>query len=322
MAVNHALPAYFDNCFFAAVNMGPAWSTMERLNWQFHMYTGIHKWTLILTGLFILWYGIKYLIMFSMSFRRKPESLIILNKIPTFVGMTMPQNNYKYFKRPLVKPHIPLVIYAGACSAFVLYMSLGRHNGATLWYFFQLFSPFFLVASVWLFSRSTFWPIICVPFLILNLNVISADQNYKIFNKKMPGWREVSSAISQHQHILNSPLIAPLLIEQNKDVYDDGQAEYFLPGGERNYWLKGRFKEDDRVFIQQMLFFQDIRNKVENKEFDMILLQPSLLPLGVADDIKKYYKFEGQVMLYAVQDAGLMPSPCGCQSNVLIPAGH
>jgi len=41
---------------------------------------------------------------------------------------------------------------------------------------------------------------------------------------------------------------------------------------------------------------------VENKEFDLIILQPGLLPLGVGDDIKKFYTFQGQALLYAPQD--------------------
>jgi len=273
MVVNQILPAYFDNCFFASANMAPAWMSVERLHEQIRIYTGLHQWTLLLVGAFILGYLIK-------NFQS------LLKKTPHTV---------KEFR-------FPLVLYAGICSAFVLYMSLGRHSGAMLWYFFQLFSPFLLISAVWLFNRSSLWPFLCVPFLIYNLHVITADQNYKCFNKSIPGWQEISTAISQHQHILNSPLIAPLMIEQNKDIVDDGQAEYFLPGGQRNYWMKGWLKEDERVYIQQMLFFDGIRHKVENKEYDLIILQPSLLPLGVGDDIRKYYKFEGQILLYAPQD--------------------
>jgi len=51
LAVNQILPAYFDNCFFTSLNMAPAWSTMERLNLQIHLYTGLHLWILILTGI-------------------------------------------------------------------------------------------------------------------------------------------------------------------------------------------------------------------------------------------------------------------------------
>jgi hypothetical protein len=131
---------------------------------------------------------------------------------------------------------------------------------------------------------------------------MTADQNYKWFYKQMPGWPELSMLISQHQHILNSALIAPILVEQNKQVFDNGQTEYFLPGGQRNSWMKNLFKEDSRVFIQQVLFFQNIKNIVENKGFDLIILQPNLLPAGVGDEIKKYYKFEGQLILYVPQD--------------------
>jgi len=269
--VNRTCQSYFDNCFFALSNMSHAWSTMERLQWQTGLYTGLHKWTLILIGAYILGY-----------------SWIRIRTLKTAGIRT--------------KFHVPLVLYAGLCAAFVLYISLGRHNGATLWYFFQLLSPFFLIAAVWLFSRTTLWPILCVPFLVLNLYALTADLDHKWFNKDSFGWPDVSVLVSSHQHILNSSLIAPLLVEQNKDVYDNGQAEYFLPGGDRHSWMVHLSKEDPRVIVQHMLFFQNIRNMVENKQFDLIMLQPSLLPMGVADDVKKFYKYEGQLIVYAIQD--------------------
>jgi len=303
--VNRLLPAYFDNCFFAAINMGPAWSSMERLHEQVVIYKHLHLWTFILMGLFILGYGFKNFKIWEVF---RGESLrafffrawqSYLKEITLFLKNAF---HNKKFSDPLIKLNFPIFIYAALCSSFVLYMSLGRHSGAMLWYFFQLLSPFVLIAAAWLFSSFLFWPIVCVPFLIYNLHVITDGHDYKWFNKGLIGWPQVTSIISQHQHILNSPLIAPILIEQNKEVFDNGQAEYFLPGGQRAKWMKGLFKEDDRVSVQMALFFQNIRSMVQNKEFDLIILQPSLLPLGVADDIRKYYKFEGQVFLLAPQD--------------------
>ena len=287
--VNHIFPAYFDNCFFAAINMGPSWSSMIRLHEQINLYTSLHKWVFILMGIFFIGYGIKAL--------RDSRNKIKKNILKIFFSFQL----FK-FKEPLIKLNFPLIVYAGLCSSFVLYMSLGRHSGAMLWYFFQLLSPFILIGAAWIFSRWAYWPLLCVPFLIYNLYIMTSDQNYKCFNENLQGWSEVSKIIRTHHCILNSPLIAPLLIEQHKEVFDNGQAEYFLPGGERHYWMKNLFKADDRVSVQMTLFFYNIRSMVQKKEFDLIILQPSLLPMGVADDIKKYYKFEGQFLLYAPAD--------------------
>jgi len=274
LIMNHCCSAYFDNCFFAALNMGKDWSTMERLYLQINMYTQIHLWTLILMGLLILGEIIRFILY------RKNNSITI-----TPIGN-----------------EIALILYAALCAAFVLYMSLGRHNGAMLWYFFQLLSPFLLVTAAWLFNRLSLWPLVCIPFLIYNLYTITSDEKYTYFDKNILEWDQIAPLIKNYQHILNSPVIAPLLIEQNKDIVDDGQAEYFVPGGARPPWLKKYLKEDNRVWIQQMMFFQNIRLMVENKLYDLIILQPGLLPLGVADDIRKYYKYEGQILLMAPQD--------------------
>jgi len=290
VVVNQTLPAYFDNCFFTSINMAHAWSSMQRLHEQVVKYGELHQWTFFLIGAIFLWHGFKTIHNYSWDNIKKNIKII-------FWSLRL-----KGLKEPLFKLDFPLVLYVGTCSSFVLYLSLGRHTGAMLWYFFQLLSPFVLIAAVWLFSRQAFWPILCVPFLIYNLYTMSADQNDKWFNKNMPGWPEVALVISQHQRILNSPLIAPLLIEQHKPIVDDGQAEYFGSGGQRIYWMKSIFKEDGRVMVQLMMYFQNIRAMVEKKAYDLIILQPSLLPLGVADEIQKYYKYEGQLILYAPGD--------------------
>jgi len=288
--VNSVLPAYFDNCFFSHINMEHSWASMERLHVQMVMYKDLHEPIFILLGLFILGFGFKYL---------RNNSWDIIKKTIASVFLSFRINK---IKEPLITIKLPLPIYIALCSSFVLYMSLGRHSGAMLWYFFQLLSPFLLAGAVWIFSRYAYWPFLCVPFLVWNLYIMTADQDYRLFDKNMTGWSQISMLISQHHIILNSPLIAPILIEQKKDVFDDGQAEYFLTGGDRTGWMKGLFKKDERVSMQLTLFFYNIRRMIENKEYDLIILQPSLLPLGVADDIRRYYKFEGQILLYAPAD--------------------
>jgi hypothetical protein len=291
--VNRLFPAYFDNCFFGHINMEPSWSTMERLYMQINLYSHLHQWMLILMGFFILWHAFKY----SVSLRTKPP-------IKTFGGKLrdLLKEIASSLKNDPRNDNIILILYAGVISALVLYKSLGRHNGATLWYFFQLLSPFLLMGSAWLFSRTVFWPLLCLPVLVYNLHILTLDENYKWFKKDMPGWPEISHVVDQYQNILNSSLIAPLLIEQGKQVTDNGMSEYFGSGGERTSWTKYFFKEDPRVDIQLGLFFKKIRERVENKQFDLIILQPSLLPLGVDEDVKKFYKYEGGLELYAPQD--------------------
>ena len=270
LMINQLLPAYFDNCFFTSLNMTAAWSSMERLHMQIDLYSHLHLWTFVLMGAFALGYGIKFIQDRSWT------------KIKGF--------------------DCPLVLYACLWSIFVLYISLGRHTGATLWYFFQLLSPYLLIGAAWIFSRVSFWPLACIPFLILNLLTMTKDQNYKYFDKNILEWQQVAYLINTHQHILNSPLITPLLIEQNKEFFDDGQTEYFMSGAARSGLTQKFFKEDFRVLYQGMVFFETIKSRVENQQFDLIMLQPSLLPEGVGDLIKKYYKYEGQILVYTPQD--------------------
>jgi hypothetical protein len=266
LLVNRLLPAYFDNCFFASFNMAHEWSSMERLIMQTHWYGSLYMWTLILMGIFA-----------ALSLRGSEATEAI-----SFKTVSLP-------------------LYAGAWSAFVLYISLGRHTGATLWYFFQLLSPYLLITAAWLFNRYAFWPL-AIPFLLLNLFTLTADEDYQLFNKNTSSWTDVNVLLDHYQHVLGAPAIVPLLVQQNREVFDNGQSEYFLPGGRRMGWTSRFLQDDQRVFLQEILFFNKIKSRVENKEFDLILLQPNLLPLGIGDDIRKYYKFEGQVVVYPPQD--------------------
>jgi hypothetical protein len=291
IAVNHLFPAYFDNCFFASLNMSHAWASTERLHEQIVKYAKLHQWTLVLLCAFMAVHVLKAIL-----------SKDSVSNIKSSMDGIFANLNLVKFKGPLIKVHFPLPLYAAACSSFVLYVSLGRHSGAMLWYFFQLLSPFLLICAVWVFSRQAYWSFVCLPFLILNLLTMTSDQNYRVFDKKMAGWSDIAAVISQHENILNTPLIAPLLVEQNKEVVDDGQAEYFGAGAGRPAWMNRLAQRDPRVDFQLFVFFYNIREKVEEKKYDLIILQPGLLPLGVGDDIKKYYKYEGGTMLYAPQD--------------------
>ena len=288
--VNNALPSYFDSCFFAMANMAPAWSTVKRLQMQLVMYTDLHKWLLMLIGAFAAGYAVK---VFTDGHLKK--------NIRNALNAALKSLNWKNPQKPLISINVHLMLYAGTCSSIVLLLWLGKHTGATLWYFFQLLSPFFLVGCAWLFSQNRLWPLLCVPVLVYNLHTVTADEKPQWFSKNTAGWPEISMLVSRHQHILNSSLIVPLLIEQDKEFFDNGQAEYFLPGGDRTSWMKLFFKEDPRVSRQLTMFFYKIKVLVQNKAFDIILLQPGLLP-GVGDDIRKNYKYEGEFPVYAPQD--------------------
>ena len=66
--------------------------------------------------------------------------------------------------------------------------------------------------------------------------------------------------------------------------------------------MKGWLKTDDRIMLQHLIFFENIKFMVENKAYDIIILQPGLMPMGVAQEIRKYYKSLGQANLYVPQD--------------------
>ncbi|MEI7998382.1 MAG: hypothetical protein WCH62_02615 [Candidatus Omnitrophota bacterium] len=289
--INAIFPAYFDNCFFAWLSIAPAWSTMERLLSQINSYVGIHKSILTLEAGILIYYICRWII-------SKPKISLNFKKIHSWQQLNL---NLKDLKEPLIKIDISLVLYAGLWSLAVLLLMLGKHGGATLWYFFQLLSPFFLIYTAWLCSRFKWWPLLCTPFLVYNLLQLTSDEKYEWFNKNAIGCHAIYDLVSHHNRILNSPVIAPLLIEQNKEVFDNGQSEDFLSGGKRSPFMANFFKEDPRVFTSQLLYLKKLETLVQNKEFDLILIQASYSP-NVPESIKTYYKMVTAFLVYVPQD--------------------
>ena len=149
---------------------------------------------------------------------------------------------------------------------------MGKHYGANLWYFFQLFSPFLAIFVAWLTGRFSLWPIVFSSLLIYNLFSLTSDDDYKYFNKNAIGWGTVEMLIKSNSSIFSSPLIDPLLIKNNREIFVDGATEFFSQGGRRQGLLGYVFQEDKRVDIAQALFNNKLQEMMKNKKFDLIII--------------------------------------------------
>ncbi len=265
--MNYFFPSYFDDCFFVNYNHSADVSMMIVLKRQLHQFADLHK-------------GIILLLMFSAFFALKDIK-----------GM---------FKKGA--PCLPLHIYAGICFAAVLLFSMGRHLGANLWYFFQLFSPFLVIAVAWLAGRLRLWMIPFSFLLVYNLFLLTSDDHYKYFDKgNTKGWKTVETLIRSRSQIFHSSLISPLLIQQNKVIYDDG-TDHFSQGGERHGWV-GRFlKEDNRVTEAQATLVAKVKMMMQADAFDLVILEAGYASDVMTNDMIKKYRYIGQMIVNSPQD--------------------
>ncbi|MBF0489420.1 MAG: hypothetical protein HQL15_02215 [Candidatus Omnitrophica bacterium] len=283
--MNKIFPSYFDNCFFVHSNSASEWESMERLVSQLKSYSYLHMGVLI----------------FIIGF--------LINRLYRFIRLgqwqTLQDNILGFPKRiqwfvaesPLIKGFLSLEIWAGICTFLVLVLSLGKHGGATLWYFFQLLSPFLLMAVAQLAASMSLWIWIAAPLFILSLHLLTVDDS---FDKQMDGWAEVQAIVNTNRHIFCSSLIAPLLLERNKEIFDSGQSEYFLYGAERRGFWGLLFQEDKRVYGAMSNYLNRIDQMIQHKEFELLIVcgYPSFLK----KDVERFYRKAGAFPLYVPQE--------------------
>ena len=111
----------------------------------------------------------------------------------------------------------------------------------------------------------------------------------------MEEWNTLEHLVSGHENILNSPLIAPLLIEQNKPVYDNGLSEYFKMGAYREDVItKTLFKQGGQVILQYYKFRNEVRDMIKRKEFDLVLIRKDYAPFAPVE-LPDYYQYLGEI---------------------------
>lgn len=284
VVMNKVFPLYFDNCFFTHSNYAAEWSSNERLQSQLKTYFQLHL------GVVMLMLGVFIYTVMRVIKSTKWQALNI--RILDFLKRLSLN-----FEAPLIKVKFPIDIFAGICTLLVLVLLLGKHRGATLWYFFQLFSPFFLMGVAQIICLINLWSLIALPFLIFNLYSLTVEHK---LDKQMEGWSHISSLINSKNEILCSPIIAPLLIEQNREIFDNGQSEYFLYGGQRKGFWRSFLKDDQRSRMAMAIYLSKLRQMIQHKEFDLLIMSGSAP--SVKEDIMKYYKYMGDFSVYAPQD--------------------
>jgi len=108
--------------------------------------------------------------------------------------------------------------------------------------------------------------------------------------------------IESNENILNSPAIAPLLIENNKRLYDSGQTEYYLYMANRveNQFFNSLAKYDfinsrlskykSKIIKSAKDYNRDINEQLKNKKFDVVILTDMRSPVVSMDTVNKYYQ--------------------------------
>jgi len=88
-------------------------------------------------------------------------------------------------------------------------------------------------------------------------------------------WQKASDYVSANHDILNSAAVAPLLFAQQRPIYDSGQSEYFRVSLKQPPPVAFFFVDLARIQKRCDQFHHDIVNKIEDRRFDLLMLDRS-----------------------------------------------
>ncbi len=281
--MNHFFSAYFDDCFFMHVNYITKYSMKAVLERQLFQFTDLNKGMLFLI-LLVFFYSLWRYFM---------------------TGRPAVSLQWKDWGTPLITHPLSLEIYALICFSLVLLLLMGKQYGANLWYFFQLFSPFLVISIACFIGRFSFWPVVFSFLLIYNLFSLTRDDDYKYFAMDgigVLGWQEIETLVKSRNYIGNSPLIAPLLIQENREVFDDGHTESYW-GGALRKGLTGNFlKKDQSIDDTHREFDMKIFDMMKNKRFNLIIIEVGYPFKTFPRTLSNYYKYINSILVNAPQD--------------------
>ncbi len=202
---------------------------------------------------------------------------------------------------PFFLKRVSLNTYCLILSSLVIFLKMGGWSGTWMYYFFQLLLPFFIIFTVDKVSTVKINYLIVLSLITLNIvSMYSFKGEFKISDEQLKNWKSISEIISNKKDILHSLIITPIIISQNKKVYDSGHSWYFVFGGyTKSKLLKFIFRRGDDIIQQNNKHKEFVTQKVKLRKFDLIVLETDgenwMVPQKI---IKENYTFKETIELY------------------------
>ncbi|MFH1957664.1 MAG: hypothetical protein ABIJ15_04235 [bacterium] len=179
------------------------------------------------------------------------------------------------WEEPFFLKRISLNTYCLILSSLVLFLKMGGWGGMWMCYFFQLLSPFFVVFVIDKLKAVKINYAVILLLIIWNMvSMYSFKGEFKSDDERLKNWEIISKRISNKKDVLHAMAIAPIIINQNKKVYDTGNSWYFVWGGHiKSKLLKFIFKRGDDIIVQNNKYKEFVTQKVKLRKFDLIVLE-------------------------------------------------
>ena len=165
---------------------------------------------------------------------------------------------FKILKHPL--------FYGSLIILFLLIFPLGTNNGAYMNYHYQLLLPLIILTIINIklkFQLKPFFKdlLLITGFIILIPTILLQNTNQ---NYSFDEWKKIEIYTQQYEKILNSPMIAPLLIQQQKNINNSGVTgfiQYFKSNDITNYLFSLDLRLESKIKTYNDELFESVKNK-------------------------------------------------------------
>jgi hypothetical protein len=197
--------------------------------------------------------------------------------------------NCNQFHQPLVCQSGDLAGLALVCNTAVIVLVLGLHEGNDILYYHQLIAPFLLWKVVRLADTTFRQHWLASTLLLVNLLILGSAAA-PLPADHTAHWRALESLVASSSDVFAAPHLALLARQSGKTVYDAGQTEYAFAADHRNFTrVSGRYQERNQLFLQMILA------KMQNKQFDLIIINWRICPFLPLEELARNYTPTGIV---------------------------
>jgi hypothetical protein len=172
------------------------------------------------------------------------------------------------------------LIIAGCCATLILFkiaQNTGSHE-----YFIHLLSPLLLVGAYkFLAMRGQ-----------ITLALAAGVAQAAILAPPFPDyhqkeWNAVKTAIAEEPSVMHSPTTVHLALTRGETVFNSGQTEFFHAGLAKGAKI---YPQASDVWSE---FQKDLRQRIEKREFSLILLNARMPSIIDRDIVEKHYRLSG-----------------------------
>ena len=180
--------------------------------------------------------------------------------------------------------------FSSVCALLAFIFVLGPHIGGYLNYAYQLILPVFFCWFFLKFDPHKQTGVLMVAAVIFNLFVWGKDTLHPqmLEQRNSKEWETLYSYVRSSSNILNSPVIASVMIESGLNPLDSGQTAYFY--SVKPYPMNALLGPPYDAFrTDGFRYIKSIDNAIEKQKFDLIVTTREKSSFYHAKLIKKFY---------------------------------